>query len=731
MQHSTIPVTPNHPLSPLTIDEMTAAITLVRDSALYNADSIVDRVERISPPKQYVLSWQPNQALQRKAGVAIYNPPDNKYYQFVVNLTDLTFTVSTIPDAKPAWTYIENAKAVSLMIENGSYKTALQKRGIQEFQIDNGQVQPFLLSDGRLDGNKANKDMPPLPKGVHAFYASTFLLDEPFSAETPLANLFVYPVPGVWGFMDLAGTPKVLKITDTDEKTPMPAVPGLMKFNEAPCYYYDDYRHTLKPILISMPQGPSFTINGNWITWQRWKFFYSMDQTVGLKLNLIQYNDKKNETDPDNWRPIIYEMYAQEALTVYGSEEFGVRNYAFLDFGEYQARLFMTPLLPGVDVPPYATMLNPVFAMDDGEFYEWENGLAIYEEDAGMLWRHYEYNTGTVQGRRARNLVMTYATSIGNYDYLFHYKFGLDGIITCSVQPAGMDEMNGGIASTETSQLIFPGIVASNHQHFFSFKINWMLDGIHCNIHERETKALSSDADNEWTFVENQLKTTKKSARDTNSRASRAWCVSAASHHITTENVIIEDVAVKNVIVENTTAESAPDGSTNITHSTNHPSYCIKVQNSVNRMNGPKARISKRCLEMIENTIYVTRHRDDQPYFMGKYPVEKGECEGVVDQGNESIVDTDIDTWVSLSLSHPPKTEDFPVLNSTTLSMQLVPENFYGRNPSLDVDIDTYVSPNNVTKKRLATDNPKKRHCVKLHNLPEQPITSSERCSIN
>jgi Cu2+-containing amine oxidase len=131
-----------------------------------------------------------------------------------------------------------------------------------------------------------------------------------------------------------------------------------------------------------------------------------MHPITGLILNLIEYNDVKNETDPANYRLILYQANLSEAITVYGDSTFGTKSFNFLDCGEYTVTDFSATIQPGLDVVPYATMYNPVYLDENGDLFQWPNTLAIYEEDAGeTIWTHYNFVTDIPQGRRGRNLV--------------------------------------------------------------------------------------------------------------------------------------------------------------------------------------------------------------------------------------------------------------------------------------------------------------------------------------
>ena len=82
-----------------------------------------------------------------------------------------------------------------------------------------------------------------------------------------------------------------------------------------------------------------------------------------------------------------------------------------------------------------------MFANENGTFYQYINGLAIYERDAGILWRHWDVYNNVFQGRRGRQLVLTRVNAVGNYDYFFLWIFDQKGAITIEVQATGLDDV--------------------------------------------------------------------------------------------------------------------------------------------------------------------------------------------------------------------------------------------------------------------------------------------------
>ena len=44
-----------------------------------------------------------------------------------------------------------------------------------------------------------------------------------------------------------------------------------------------------------------------------------------------------------------------------------------------------------------------------------------------MLWKHTDYMTDEMEHRRARRLLVSMVSTVGNYEYAFYWTFHMDG----------------------------------------------------------------------------------------------------------------------------------------------------------------------------------------------------------------------------------------------------------------------------------------------------------------
>ena len=160
-------------------------------------------------------------------------------------------------------------------------------------------------------------------------------------------------------------------------------------------------RQAPKPLQHVQPQGPSFTVNGQEVRWQKWRFRFGVHPREGLVIYTVGYEDNGRV------RPILYRGSLSEMLVPYADP---ASNWSFrnaFDEGEYGLGRLTDALEVGTDAPRHARFFDAVYADDLGKPVTVQRAVAIYERDGGMLWKHYEYYSGSNESRRARELVIS------------------------------------------------------------------------------------------------------------------------------------------------------------------------------------------------------------------------------------------------------------------------------------------------------------------------------------
>ena len=96
-----------------------------------------------------------------------------------------------------------------------------------------------------------------------------------------------------------------------------------------------------------------------------------------------------------------------------------------------------------------------------------------------MLWKHTDLWTGSAETRRQRRLVISFFTTIGNYDYGFYWYLYLDGTIEFEVKATGIVFTSASPGRRLPVRLARspPGLGAPYHQHLFSARLDMTVDG--------------------------------------------------------------------------------------------------------------------------------------------------------------------------------------------------------------------------------------------------------------
>ena len=171
----------------------------------------------------------------------------------------------------------------------------------------------------------------------------------------------------------------------------------------------------------------------------------------------------------------------------------------------------------------------------------------MHEEDFGVLWKHTDSRIGETEVRRSRRLVVSFFTTVGNYEYGFFwyfyqdgsidYEVKLTGIVNSSAVPAGVKPKHG--------TLVAPQVVAHNHQHYFNVRLDMMIDGQENSVYEVDTVRDPISEDNEHGNAFSVQKTLLTEENDFPRKidpfAARYWTVANHSSH----NYMGEPVAYK------------------------------------------------------------------------------------------------------------------------------------------------------------------------------------------
>src|SRR5207244_8780726 len=236
----------------------------------------------------------------------------------------------------------------------------------------------------------------------------------------------------------------------------------------------DNQRKDIKPIEITQPEGPSFTVDGNQVRWQKWSFVIGFNAREGLTLHHLRYNDGGKE------RSVLYRASLTEMVVPYGDPTATqVRKNAF-DVGEYGMGACANSLELGCDCLGLIHYFDAHLCTSRGEPLTIKNDICMHEEDFGILWKHTDRRLpDRPEVRRSRRHVISSVPTVENYEYGFFWYLYQDGNVQLEVKLSGILSL-GALQPGEKAKygsLIAPQVYAPNHQHFFNVRLDFDLDG--------------------------------------------------------------------------------------------------------------------------------------------------------------------------------------------------------------------------------------------------------------
>ncbi len=622
-----------HPLDMLTGDEIERAVEVLRASGKVADDALFASIVLHEPAKDVLARWKPGDAVERRVRAVVVPGPENLVVEAVVNVrSGVIESFVEIGDVRPTLLMSEAANAVFTTKEHPEYRAALARRGITGDQIDNVQIDPW-------------------PAGVFGYEAEAGRRISrciSFLREDHTDNGYARPIEGLIVHFD-NGRNEVVEVIDHGV-TPLPP-------NRASFYAEDQpkLRTGLKPISITQPDGPSFTVDGNFVQWQNWQFRVAFDPFEGLVLHQIAYDDN------GRLRPIMHRASISEMVVPYGdpSPVHGWKN-AF-DAGEWGLGRMTQPLTLGCDCLGEVHYFDATLATEHGHPWVINNAICMHEEDYGILWKHVDLWSGRGEVRRSRRLVVSFVSTVGNYEYGFFWYFYLDGNIQLEVKLTGIVSpmaIEPSAPAPPFANVIGEGLAAPHHQHIFNARLDLDVDGAHNEVHEVEAERLPPGPDNPWLNAFRQkstrLETERRAQRDVDASVSRAWRI------------------------------LNPDARNGLGQPTAYK--LIPTMSTPTMLAHPDSPVGKRAA-FAQHNLWVTPYSPDERRAAGEYPNQHAGGDGLPrwTAGDRSLVDTDVVLWYSFGVTHFVRPEDWPVMPVEYAGFLLSPFGFFDHNPALDV----------------------------------------------
>ena len=319
-----------HPLDPLTAEETTAAVAAVRAAGRLTDAARFSTVTLDEPPKDQL------DRADRRARLIIVPGPECSLVEAVVAVGSGAVLSWVARDGvRPALGFEESFNAIIALHEHDGFRKAMAERGITD--LDKVQIDPWPTGSFGIAAEEGRRI-------VRCIF---------FYREHPGDNGYARPIEGLLATVDMARG-EVLELVDHGV-VPIPEATG--------SYYPEDngpLRDDLRPLEITQPDGPSFTVEGNLVRWQRWSLRVSLDPLEGLVLHTVGYDDGGRT------RPILHRASISEMVVPYGDPGplHGWKN-AF-DAGEWGLGRMANSLALGCDCLGEIHYLDAVIADEHG-----------------------------------------------------------------------------------------------------------------------------------------------------------------------------------------------------------------------------------------------------------------------------------------------------------------------------------------------------------------------------
>ncbi|KRR24154.1 tyramine oxidase [Bradyrhizobium lablabi] len=629
-----------HPLDPLSEAEVALASDILQRVKKLGPDTRFTHVQLEEPAKSDVLGWMPEAELPRRAAATLFDCKTGATHVATVDLESKSVTAwqehstKAHPYGQPPITIEEVFKVGDIVKADADWRRAMKRRGLDDEDIELVQVDPF--SAGYFDRE--------VEKGRRLVSAVSYW------RRDLKDNGYAHPIEGVVALVDLIEN-RIVHLVDEADIIPIPKKSRNYDRASIP-----QTRKDVKPLDIVQKEGPSFTVEGWKVSWQNWSFRVGWTAREGLVLHQIAFRDGERE------RPIIYRASVTDMIVPYADPTANHFWKCAFDAGEYGLGKLANALELGCDCLGHIHYFDVPVADDYGKPSVMKNAICLHEEDYGILWKHYEFRNETFEVRRSRRLVISFFTTVGNYDYGFFWYFYQDGTIQLEVKLTGIIQ-TAAIAAGEGYP--WGGMVAENlggptHQHFFNARLHMMLDGDGNTVTEHEFHPRPWGTDNPYGNVfdvtARTLSRERDAAREADGRTGRYWKIANPNK----KNSVGGPTAYK-LIAHSAPAMLAQEGC----YMTSRGGFATKH-------------------------VWVTRFAPDERYASGEFPNQHAGGDGLPKYiaQNRAIENEDIVVWHSFGATHVCRPEDFPVMPVEYVGFTLKPNGFFAENPAMDLPPD-------------------------------------------
>lgn len=610
-------------LSPLTADEIRVVAGVIKADPELGPDALFENIDLREPTPAEYRAHVEGKTLPRQARVNVNHLDRPGVWQLIVSLADKAIVSRKhFPTARAGF-MVEQMLSVEVNVKNDPrFIEACRKRGIDDMT--------GVIVDSWSGGNFGHKD----EEGRLISHTFSWLRVHEFG------NYYAHPIEGLNAVIDVK-TGEVLRVDDYPDHPPIPMArydydPEFLPAPAAP----------LKTLNVVQPEGVSFTMDGHAISWDKWTLAIGFTPREGLVLHDIRYDG----------RSVVRRAAITELVVPYGSPLYGHARQNIFDVGEYGFGKLTNSLKLGCDCLGTIHYLDAEVNGIKGEAVTIEKAVCIHEEDAGILWKHWDFRTGRTVLKRGRKLVISSICTVGNYEYAQYWYLDLAGEIEFEMKATGIVNTNACHPGQpdKYSTEIQPGLGAPIHQHIFCARLDMAVDGSGNSVVETnsfmEPTSDTNPYGNAFHAEDTVLKTELGAARRADLSTHRGWKVVNPNKL----NHVGKPVGYKL-----------------------HAPNCVTPMIQEDGASGVRS-------NFIRNHIWVTPFDENERYPAGEFVANSDGSGGLAEivKQDRPVENTDIVLWHSFGLHHVVRPEDFPVQPCISCGFSLAPVGFFDMNPS-------------------------------------------------
>lgn len=614
-----------HPLDPLSRDEISKAVSVLK-STQAQADSFRFVQVELKEPSKKALRGDLSQ-IRREASAVLIDRSTGYGYEATVDLEN---------ESLERWVELPSGAQPPIMLDE-----------FEECEV-NCKRDPRVV-DALASRGLTNLDL----VCIEPWSAGYFGKDDQgrrlmralvFTRLDPDGSPYAHPAEGLIIIYDL-NNGEVVEIEDNG-LIPVPQQTG----NYLP-QHVGPARTDIKPLEITSPQGRSFRVDGQHVTWGDWSFRVGFTPREGLVLHQLKFRD--GGTD----RSVINRASLVEMVVPYGDPSPVQHKKNAFDAGEYNIGALANSLALGCDCLGEIQYFDGIVSDSHGNPMTIKNAVCMHEEDDSIMWKHYDYRQDTAEVRRSRKLIISFIATVANYEYGFYWHLYLDGTIEFLVKATGILSTAGqqpGTKSLYGQTLNNDGLYAPIHQHIFNVRMDFELDGTKNAVYEVDTEVPGTNPTQSCFYtVDRLLEREQDAARLADAGKHRFWKI--VNHD--RRNIVDEPVA-----------------------------YRLQPTDAITLSATPDSWVAKRA-GFATNNFWVTAYDQTERFPAGEYPNQSRGGDGLPAYiaGNRNIVDEDIVVWYTFGMHHVVRLEDWPVMPRQHVGFILQPHGFFDQNPTLNL----------------------------------------------